>query len=90
MRRVCLLDLVLGPLGDDLKQAEHEQDETEVDRRYCVYDVGAYKENLKSGSGCGSFGRVVASDTRSSQFKTSHRQTLRFIEHLFTVLKRRK
>ena len=43
MRRVCLLDLVLGPLGDDLKQAEHEQDETEVDRRYCVYDVGAYK-----------------------------------------------
>ena len=43
MRRVCLLDLVLGPLGDDLKQAEHKQDETEVDRRYCVYDVGAYK-----------------------------------------------
>ena len=35
------------------------------------------------GSGCGSVGRVVASDSRDPQFESSHRQT--FIEHLFTV-----
>ena len=30
----------------------------------------------KSGSGCGSVGRAVASNTRGSQFETSHRQKL--------------
>ena len=35
------------------------------------------------GSGCGSVGRAVASDTRDPQFEASHRQT--FLEHLLTV-----
>ena len=35
---------------------------------------------LLLGSGCGSVGRAVASDTRDPRFKSSHRQT--FIEHL--------
>ena len=46
------------------------------------------------GSGCGSVGRAVTSDTRGPQFKSSHRQkNYLHIEHLFTVncvLKRRK
>ena len=45
------------------------------------------------GSGCGSVGRVVDSDTRGARFKSSHCQKFRYIEHLFTVncvLKRRK
>ena len=35
------------------------------------------------GSGCGSIGRAVASNTRDPRFEFSHQQT--FIEHLFTV-----
>ena len=35
------------------------------------------------GSGCGSVGSEVASDTRDPRFESSHRQT--FIEHLFSV-----
>ena len=35
------------------------------------------------GSGCGSVGRAVASDTRDPRFESRHRQT--FIKHLFTV-----
>ena len=35
------------------------------------------------GSGCGSVGRAVASDTRGPRFKSSHWQN--YIEHLFTV-----
>ena len=31
------------------------------------------------GSGCGSVGRAVASDTRGSQFKSSHRQIFIYI-----------
>ena len=48
---------------------------------------------LCGGSGCGSVSRAVASNTRGPRFKSSHRQKLIFIEHLFTVnciLKRRK
>ena len=37
------------------------------------------------GSGCGSVGRAVASDTRGPQFESSHRQNKIYIEHLFTV-----
>ena len=47
----------------------------------------------KKGSGCGSVGRAVASDTRGPQFESSHRQKFIYVEHLFTVnfvLKRRK
>ena len=36
-----------------------------------------------AGSGCGSVGRAVASDTRDTQFESSHWQT--FIEHLLAV-----
>ena len=31
-------------------------------------------KTVKVGSGCGSIGRAVASDTRGPQFKSSHRQ----------------
>ena len=47
----------------------------------------------KMGSGCGSVGRAVASNTRDPRFKSSHGQKFIYIEHLFTlncVLKRRK
>ena len=46
-----------------------------------------------SGSGCGSVGRAVASDTRGPRFESNHRQKFINIEHLYTVnyvLKRRK
>ena len=36
------------------------------------------------GSGCGSFGRVVAADTRGMRFKSSHRWNV-YLEHLFTI-----
>ena len=45
------------------------------------------------GSGYGSVGKAVASNTRGPQFESSHRQKFIYIEHLFTVncvLKRRK
>ena len=35
------------------------------------------------GSGCGSVGRAVDSDTRDPRFDSSHRQ--KFIEHLFII-----
>ena len=35
------------------------------------------------GSGCGSIGRAVASNTRGPRFESRHRQI--FVEHLFTV-----
>ena len=44
------------------------------------------------GSGCGSVGRAVASDTRGPRFESSHQQNKFYIEHLLTVncvLKRR-
>ena len=42
------------------------------------------------GSGGGSIGRVVASDSRGPQFESSHQPKI-YIEHLLsTVLKRRK
>ena len=49
------------------------------------------KEQPMKGSGCGSVGRAVASDTRGLQFESSHRRN--FYWTLFTVncvLKRRK
>ena len=45
------------------------------------------------GSGCGSVGRAVTSNTSSLRFESSHQQKFIYIEHLFTVnrvLKRRK
>ena len=45
------------------------------------------------GSGCGSVGREVASNSRGPRFKSSHRQKFINIEHLYTVncvLKRQK
>ena len=36
-------------------------------------------KNIKLGSGCGSVGRVVASDTRGPQFESSHRQKIIYI-----------
>ena len=40
------------------------------------------------GSGCGSVGRGVASDTRGPRFESSHGET--YTDYFFTVLKRRK
>ena len=40
------------------------------------------------GSGCGSVGRAVASDTSGPQFESSHRYI--FKEHLFTAFKKTK
>ena len=39
----------------------------------------------KWGSGCGSVGRAVASNTRGPRFESSHWQKFIYIEHLFTV-----
>ena len=50
-------------------------------------------KNVNVGSGCGSVGRAVASDTRSPRFESSHRQKIINIYNLYTVncvLKRRK
>ena len=47
----------------------------------------------RMGSGCGSVGGAVASNTRGPQFESSHWQKFIYIEHLFSVncvLKRRK
>ena len=48
----------------------------------------------EEGSGCGSVGRAVASDTRGPRFESSHRQKFINIEQLLyavnCVLKRRK
>ena len=44
--------------------------------------IDMLNKNMIEGSGCGSVGRAVASDT---WFKSSHRQKLIYIEHLFTV-----
>ena len=37
------------------------------------------------GSGCGSVGRAVASNSRGLQFESSHQQKIIDIEHLLTV-----
>ena len=37
------------------------------------------------GSGCGSVGRAVASDTRCPRFESSHRQKFINVKHLYTV-----
>ena len=39
---------------------------------------------MKLGSGCGSVGRTVNSDTRGLRFESSHRQKIIYIEHLST------
>ena len=46
----------------------------------CLYNI---IKSLKVGSGCGSVGRAVASDTRDPRLESRHWQTL--IKHLFTV-----
>ena len=43
------------------------------------------KETEFFGSGRGSVGRAVASDTRGLRFDFSHRHKFIYIEHLFTV-----
>ena len=51
------------------------------------------EEEEEVGSGCGSVGRAVASNTRGPRFESSHRQKFINIEHLYTVncvLKKRK
>ena len=49
------------------------------------------KKNNSLGSGCGSVGRVVASNTRDPQFESSsHRQILFTINCIKDVLKIRK
>ena len=48
------------------------------------------REKKLRGSGCGSVGRAVASDTRGPWFESSHQQNLLNICLLSTVLKRRK
>ena len=58
-----------------------------------LYHLAVYLRNGTNilGSGCGSVGRAVASDTRGSRFESSHQQTfIRNICLLSTVLKRRK
>ena len=66
----------------------------EASRKYEKYAVRAvYQNSDASGSGCGSVGRVVASDTRGPRFKFSHWQKIIYMEQLFTVncvLKRQK
>ena len=42
-----------------------------------------FSKTYIEGCGCGSVGRVIASDTRDLQFETSHRQN--FILNIFTV-----
>ena len=50
-----------------------------------------FKKNNSLGSGCGSVGRVVASNTRDPQFESSsHRQILFTINCIKDVLKIRK
>ena len=48
-----------------------------------VYRCLGTKNNLITGSGCGSVGRAVASNTRGPQFESSHRQE--FIMNIFIV-----
>ena len=42
-------------------------------------------KNVCLGSGCGSVGRAVTSDTRGRRFESSHWQKLINFEHLYTV-----
>ena len=42
-------------------------------------------KNEAKGSGCGSVGRAVASDTRDPRFESIHRQKFIYIKNLFTV-----
>ena len=46
-----------------------------VTSNLCMFVIN-YVRNVKSASGCGSVGRVVASDTRGPQFESSHWQNL--------------
>ena len=55
---------------------------------FCLLNVNI--KHTKNGLWCGSVGRAVASDTRGSQFKSSHPQNLLNICLLSTVLQRRK
>ena len=55
---------------------------------FCLLNVNI--KHTKNGLWCGSVSRAVASDTRGSQFKSSHPQNLLNICLLSTVLQRRK
>ena len=41
-----------------------------------------YAKTQKHGSGCGSVGREVASNTKGPRLKSSHRQTFIYMQHL--------
>ena len=63
------------------------------DRLWLIASIHGLKKqtNLPLGSGCGSVGIAVASNTRGPRFESSHRQTFIFnICLLWTVLKSRK
>ena len=42
-------------------------------------------KQLCLGSGCGSVGRAVTSNSRGPRFESSHQQQFIYIEHVFTV-----
>ena len=52
---------------------------------HLVWTLNPQLINQFQGSGCGSVGRVVTSDTRGPRFESSHRQKFIYNEHLFTV-----
>ena len=52
---------------------------------YFLYGLCGQCNKPFKGSGCGSVGRAVASDTRGPRLESSHRQKNIFIKHLFTV-----
>ena len=56
-----------------------------------IWETFFSKQMIYRGSGCGSVGRAVASDTRGLWIKSSHRNTFIWnICLLYTVWKRRK
>ena len=57
------------------------------------FTATSFTATTETGSGCGSFGRAVDSDSRGPWFESSHRQKYIYIERLFTVncvIKRQK
>ena len=52
---------------------------------HLVWTLNPQLINQFQGSGCGSVGRVVTSDTRGPRYESNHRQKIIIIEHLYTV-----
>ena len=44
-------------------------------------------KNTQSGSGCGSVGRVVASDTRGPRFESAHQKTFYYLSSVNCIEK---